>query len=127
VLDPGRFCLLCWRLPGQDDGVQPLDPGQRRELEYQLAQSGSWVHLSFLRRFLAATAMAAAGGSAFAFFVALAEGPWLLVGLLFFAVCDLSMLPTVLAPVRAAEWGIRLTFPTAEAMKRGDRNRSWPG
>ena len=62
--------------------MQPLDPGQRRELEYLLAQPGSGVHLSFLRRALTAFCLAAVGGSVFGSFVALADGPWLLLGLL---------------------------------------------
>ena len=118
---------MCWRLPGQDDGVQPLDPGQRRELEYRLAHADAWTHLSLFRRLLVTTVMAATSASVIAFFVALADGPWVLLGLLSFAIFSLLMLPGQLFPERAAEWCVRATFPTAEATERGDRNRSWPG
>ena len=105
--------------------MKPLDPGQRRELEYVLGH-GSGVHLSSLRRALTAFCLAAAGGSAFAFFVALADGPWLPLGLLLFAVYCLCLLPGVLAPVRAAEWGVRFFMQSEESVKRGERGRHWP-
>ncbi len=96
-------------------------------MEYRLAHADSWTHLSLFRRLLVTTFMAATCASVIAFLVALADGPWVLLGMLSFAIFYLFMLPGQLFPERAAEWSVRWTFPTAEAMERGDRNRSWPG
>ena len=38
---PRRSCLLCLPLRGEDDGVLPIDPRQRRERDHMLAQSGT--------------------------------------------------------------------------------------
>jgi hypothetical protein len=59
--------------------------------------------------------------------VALADGPWVLLGSVFFAVFGAFLLPVVIAPMTAITWCVRATLPTAEEMARGDRNRSWPG
>ena len=56
----------------------------------------------------------------------LADGPWLLAGLLLFVLYCLFLLPAVLFPVRAAEWAVRFMMQTEESVKRGERGRNWP-
>ena len=75
--------------------MKPLDPGWRRDVEYQLAQ-GSLRNLALFRRVITATSLAAAYASVIALLVALADGPWLLLGMLAFALVGLIMLPGLL-------------------------------
>ena len=107
--------------------MQPLDPGQRCELEYQLAQAGRSAHVSPLRRVLLATFIAAVYATGLAFLIALAGGPWVLLGLLAFAVCDVLMLVNLFAPRRVVEWSIRMVYPKEESMKRAEHCRNLPG
>ncbi len=104
-----------------------MDWGQEREVGFARSQRTAWVNLSPLHRVLGAAAVIlplalVAGGV-----TVLAGGPWVLVALGTALVGLLAVLPHVLMPERMLRASVRMTTPTAESMKRGDSNRSWPG
>jgi hypothetical protein len=107
--------------------MKPLDPGQERELAYVTAHRGSWTTLSWPRRLLVALASSAVVGVAMCGFAAGAGGRWVLVGLAAFGGMFLLLLIPVIAPERFMRASIRATFPTADAMGRGNSNKYWPG
>ena len=107
--------------------MDPLDPGQEREVAFARSQRTAWVNLSPLRRVLGATAVVIPLTAISAGIAALADGRWVVVALGVAALGMLAVLPHVLMPERMLRASVRMTTPTGEAMKRGDRNKSWPG
>lgn len=107
--------------------MKPLDEGQQRELDYLRSQRSAWVNFPLALRLLVAVGIALLFGAALAAVVALADGPWLRIAVGGGAVMLLLLAPMVAAPERALRWSIWLSTPTAEEMKRGDNNKSWPG
>ena len=86
------------------------------------------LQVSPLRRVLVATFIAAVYATGLAFLIALAGGPWVLLGVLSFAVCEVLMLVNLFAPSRrVVEWGIRMMYPTEESLKRAEHCRNLPG
>jgi hypothetical protein len=59
--------------------------------------------------------------------IAIAGGPWLLVGAAALAAMSLLVLPNALFPERMLRRAVRI-MPTEEAIRRGDKRRqNWPG
>ena len=107
--------------------MEPLDEGQRRELEFLRWQSSSWTRMGPARRVALAAAIACTTGAVGALLAVAATRAWPWIGLGAAAVMVLVLLPNVIAPDRTLERSVRANFPTAESMKRGNQNRSWPG
>ena len=109
------------------DDVNPLDHGQEREIAFARSQRTGWVNLSPLRRIFGAIAVVVPLGLLAGGIAALAHGPWVLIAIGAPALGGLAVLPHVLMPERMLRASVRMMTPTAESMKRGDGNRSWPG
>ena len=107
--------------------VKPLDEGQERELRFALDTNARWLRRSWPNRLAFVTAWALALGAVAASVTAVAGGPWIVVGAAVALVLLAILSHMVWAPERAAEWAVRVNQPTAEEMRRGDHNRSWPG
>lgn len=104
-----------------------FDAGQKAEAAFIASQPSAWVNMTRRRRWVTAVAVATVCGLIVGAITALADGPWLLMGLLAFAFFGVCLLPSVVAPARTIAWSVRASRPTAKAMKRGEKNRSWPG
>ena len=107
--------------------MKPLDTGQQREAEFLRSQRSSWVNQGLGRRLTWACVVGLGFGGVTGGVVAIAGGPWLLLGLAFALILLLPLDVHALAPERALEWSVRANVPSQESMERGDRNRSWPG
>lgn len=108
-------------------GMKPLDEGQQRELDYLRSQRSAWVNMSLVARLLVATGVAVFVGAIVAVLAFLAEGPWLWLGVGVGFGMLLVLAAAAVAPERALVWSVKASTPTAEAMTRGDNNKSWPG
>jgi hypothetical protein len=125
-LRSGAAVLHSW-MTRHDVAVKPLDSGQEREVAFVRSQRSAWVNLSRSRRVLGAAAVVLLVGLLAGVIAALADGPWLLLGIGAALLGGLAVLPHVLMPERMLRASVRLLTPSAESMRRGDSNRSWPG
>lgn len=106
--------------------VEPMDPEQERELAFQRSQS-PWVRLSIGRRVGAAALIPLVAALAAGAFAALAGGPWTLVAGIAALASVTVAIPYIVMPERMFRTSVRMTTPTADSMKQGERNRNWPG
>lgn len=110
-----------------DVWVKPLDEGQEREFRYLSQQRGGWLRLLALQRFLVAACVCVTAAVVAGAVAAAAGANWLLFAVAVAVVLAVVLALPVLAPERAVRLSVQATIPTEAAMKRGERNRSWPG
>ena len=122
-----RAVLLKSLVGRHADAVERLDPGHEREVAFARSQRTSWIKLSPWHRVLGAVAVVIPLGLVAGVIAALAGGPWIVVALGAAALGILVVLPHVLMPERMVRLSVRLMTPSAESMRRGESNESWPG
>jgi hypothetical protein len=109
--------------------MKPLDAGQQRELAFLRAQQSAEQKLGAANRWALAAGIAVAPALVVGL-IALTAGGWRLalgLGLSTLVVMVALQVPRLLSPDKAAEWAVRASLPTEESMRRGGKNRGWPG